>query len=142
MNKVIAMGRVVADPELKQTNSGLSVTSFTLAVDRPGRDSGTDFLDCVAWRNTAEFFCKWFEKGSPVVIDGSLQTRMYEDKAGQKRKAVEVVANNLFFVPKAKGATADNLAAFEHDPAPVEHGSFSAGSNEDFTVVEDEDLPF
>ncbi len=136
MNKVIAMGRVVADPELRQTSSGIPVTSFTLAVDRPGEDSGTDFLDCVAWRNTAEFFCKWFSKGSPVVVEGSLQTRMYEDKAGQKRKAVEVVANNLFFVPKAKGA------AVEHEENAFEHGSFSAGNDEDFAVVNDEDLPF
>lgn len=142
MNKVIAMGRVVADPELKQTNSGLSVTSFTLAVDRPGRDSGTDFLDCVAWRNTAEFFCKWFSKGSPVVVEGSLQTRMYEDKAGQKRKAVEVVVNNIFFVPKAKGTTVDNLAAVEHEVNAFEHGSYAAGNDEDFAVVNDEDLPF
>ena len=133
------MGRVVADPELKQTSTGIPVTSLTLAVDRPGRDSGTDFLDCVAWRNTAEFFCKWFEKGSPVVVEGSLQTRMYEDKAGQKRKAVEVVVNNLFFVPKAKGATVEHEN--EHGEN-IEHGSFSAGCADDFTVVDDEDLPF
>jgi single-strand DNA-binding protein len=132
------MGRVVADPELKQTATGISVTSFTLAVDRPGKDSGTDFLDCVAWRNTAEFFCKWFSKGSPVVVEGSLQTRMYEDKNGQKRKAVEVVASNIFFVPKAKGATVEHA---EHEENTFEHGSFSAGSNSDFEEVED-DFPW
>lgn len=130
------MGRVVADPELKQTGSGISVCSFTLAVDRPGKDSGTDFLDCVAWRNTAEFFCKWFQKGSPVVVEGSLQTRTYEDKAGQKRKAVEIVVNNIFFVPKAKGASV------EHESPNVEHGSFSAGSDADFMSINDDDLPW
>ena len=143
MNKATLIGRLAADPELRQTGSGIAVTSFTIAVDRPytkGSDRQTDWIDIVAWRNTAEFICKYFQKGSPIVVEGSIQTRMWEDKAGQKRKSVEIVAENVEFVPKT--ATADNLVAFEHDPAPVEHGSFSAGSDEDFAVVEDEDLPF
>ena len=143
MNKAFCIGRFSADPELRQTGSGISVCSFTLAVDRPyqkDKESVPDWLDCVAWRNTAEFIAKHFSKGDPIIVEGSIQTRMWEDKAGQKRKAVEIIADNVEFVPRTR--TADNLVAFEHDPAPVEHGSFSAGSDEDFAVVEDEDLPF
>ena len=95
MNKATLIGRRAADPELRQTGSGIAVTSVTLAVDRPytkGSDRQTDWIDIVAWRNTAEFVCKYFQKGSPIIIEGSIQTRMWEDKAGQKRKSVEIVA--------------------------------------------------
>ena len=88
MNFVLLMGRFVADPELKKTTSGKSVCAFTLAVDK-GKDRGADFIDTVAWEKTAEFICKYFKKGSPIVIEGAVQTRTYEDKNGQKRKAVE-----------------------------------------------------
>lgn len=150
MNFVLLMGRFVADPELKKTTSGKSVCAFTLAVDK-GKDRGADFIDIVAWRNTAEFVCKYFQKGSPIVIEGSIQTRTYEDKSGQKRKAVEVQAENVEFVPRAKEQSAGSApAAFRAperaefappvpDPAPV---AYSAGEADDFTVVDDEDLPF
>lgn len=141
-NKVFCIGRFVKDPEQRQTGNGISVCSFTLAVDRPykqGDDKITDFIDFVAWRNTSEFICKYFAKGDPAVVEGSIQTRMWEDKTGQKRKAVEVVVENVEFVPRAKGATVEHGSEHENT---VEHGSFSAGNDEDFAVVNDEDLPF
>lgn len=127
MNKVTMIGRFAADPELRKTSSDISVTSFTIAVDRPfskGSDRQTDWIDIVAWRNTAEFVCKYFSKGDPIVIEGSLQTRMWEDQNGNKRKSVEVVADDVEFVPKAKGDKKDIPAS------------------DDFTVVDNEDLPF
>lgn len=154
MNKVVLLGRLAADPELRQTPNGYTVTSFTIAVDRQyskGADRQTDWIDIVAWRNTAEFVCKYFQKGSPIIVEGSIQTRNFEDKAGQKRKAVEVLADNVEFVPRPKdsspaaGASAfraperAEFAAPVPDPAPV---VYSAGSADDFTVVDDEDLPF
>ena len=142
-NKVFCIGRFVKDPEQRQTGSGISVCSFTLAVDRPykqGDNKITDWIDCVAWRNTSEFICKYFSKGDPVVIEGSIQTRMWEDKNGQKRKAIEVVVDNVEFVPRTK--TADNSAPAEN-VVPIESASFSAGSEADFMPVDDdEDLPF
>ena len=112
MNKATLIGRLAADPELRQTGSGIAVTSFTIAVDRPytkGSDRQTDWIDIVAWRNTAEFVCKYFQKGSPIIIEGSIQTRMWEDKAGQKRKSVEIVAENVEFVPRSKDAGAPSF---------------------------------
>lgn len=106
MNVVTIIGRLAADPELKTTGSGISVTNICVAVDRKvtkGEDKITDWIDVVAWRNTAEFICKYFQKGSPIVVTGSLQTRMWDDKSGQKRKTVEVIADSVEFVPKAKG---------------------------------------
>jgi single-strand DNA-binding protein len=149
MNKATLIGRLAADPELRQTGSGIAVTSFTIAVDRPytkGSDRQTDWIDIVAWRNTAEFVCKYFQKGSPIVVEGSIQTRMWEDKAGQKRKSVEIVAENVEFVPRSKDAGAPSFHTERNEfappiaePAPV---VYSAGSADDFTVVDDEDLPF
>lgn len=129
------MGRFTEDPELKKTGSGLLVCSFTIAVNRPGNKDKTDFFDCVAWRSTAEFICKWFEKGSPVIVEGSLQTRTWEDKAGQKRKAVEIVVDNVFFIPKAKASKN------EHEETALEHES-SLTENATYCEVDDEDLPF
>ena len=101
LNKIIAMGRLTADPELKTTGGGTSVCSFTLASDRDykGKDAEreTDWLDCVAWRGTAEFISKYFAKGRMMVVEGRLQTRTYEDKNGNKRKATEIVVDNAYF---------------------------------------------
>ena len=101
VNISILMGRLTADPELKNTSSGISVTSFTIAVDRgyqkAGEERKADFIDVVAWRNTADFVSKYFRKGSMIIVQGELQTRIYEDKNGNKRKAVEVVASNVSF---------------------------------------------
>lgn len=130
MNKVTIIGRFVADPELKTTNSGKSVTSFTLAVDRPyikGSDRQADFLDVVAWKSTAEFICKYFTKGDPIVVEGAIQTRNWEDKHGQKRKETEIVAENVEFLPAGKVKVA-------HEEAPAQQ--------EEFTPVTDENLPF
>ena len=149
MNKAFLIGRLAADPELRQTGSGIAVTSFTIAVDRPyskGADRQTDWIDIVAWRNSAEFVCKYFQKGSPIVVEGSIQTRVWEDKNGQKRKSVEIVADNIEFVPRTKDAGAPSFHTERNEfappisePAPV---VYSAGSADDFTVVDDEDLPF
>lgn len=100
MNNVIIMGRLVAEPELKRTPSDLSVTSFTVAANRMKGKDGTqivDWIDCVAWRHNAEFICKYFEKGKPILLEGAIQTRTYEDKNGNKRKAVEVLVDHAEF---------------------------------------------
>lgn len=101
INNAVIMGRLVADPELRTTGSGISVSSFTVAVDRSfvrqGEEKQADFIDVIAWRQTAEFICKYFRKGSMIAIQGYIQTRMYEDKNGNKRKAVELVADNVSF---------------------------------------------
>ena len=101
INDAVIMGRLVADPELRTTASGNSVSSFTVAVDRnfvrQGEEKQADFIDVIAWRQTAEFICKYFRKGSMIAIQGHIQTRMYEDKNGNKRKAVELIADNVSF---------------------------------------------
>lgn len=100
-NKAILIGRLTADPELRQTPNGISVVSFSLAVDRSysgkGGERQTDFITCVAWRQTAEFISRYFAKGRLIGIDGSIQTRSYEDKQANKRTAVEIVAERAFF---------------------------------------------
>lgn len=126
LNCVILMGRLVADPELRRTASGISVCQFTIAVDRSyskERERQTDFIDIVAWRQTAEFVCRYFAKGEMIVIEGSIQTRTYEDKNGNKRKAVEVIAGNVQFgeaksgqkVLKDRGATVTHMDAVLSD---------------------------
>ena len=103
LNKVILAGRLTADPELKTTPSGLSVTSFTVAVDRRfGKEKQSDFINCVAWRQTAEFITKYFVKGSAICIVGSIQTRKFTDKNGNNRIAVEVLADEATFVESKK----------------------------------------
>lgn len=101
LNVAVLMGRLVADPELRTTPNGISVTSFTVAVERDyvtsGQQRQADFIDVVAWRKTAEFISKYFHKGSMIAVQGSIQTRMYEDKNGNKRKAVEIVADSVSF---------------------------------------------
>lgn len=100
LNALAIMGRLTADPELKHTQSGVAVTSFTLAVQRGYKQGGeyeTDWVDVVAWRQTAEFICKYFAKGQMIAVAGSIQTRSYEDKSGDKRKAVDVVAREVSF---------------------------------------------
>ena len=152
LNVVALIGRLVAEPELRQTPNGVAVCSFTIAVDRSfvknGAERQADFIDVVAWRNTADFVCKYFQKGSPIAIEGSIQTRMYEDKEGKKRKAVDIVANNVSFTG-SKNTGGDNggyqkPATPEYNSAPpVATSNFSQGSNDDFAVIDDnEDLPF
>ena len=97
LNVVVLMGRLTADPEVKTTPNGNSVCSFSIAVNRSYDREKTDFVDVVAWRNTAEFVGKYFSKGQMIVVKGALQTRTYEDKEGQKRKITEVLAENVEF---------------------------------------------
>ena len=102
LNKAILMGRLTADPEMRSTQSGKKVCSFTLAVNRQGKDAGTDWIDIVAWEKTAEFVCKYFTKGQQVAVAGRIQTRSWEDKDGNKRKTVEVVAEEVHFAEAKK----------------------------------------
>lgn len=108
LNRIDVMGRMVSDPELRRTNSGVAVTSFTLAVDRDytkdGAEKETDFIDCVAWKNTAEFVSKYFGKGRVAVVSGRLQIRSWTDKDGNKRRNAEVVADNVYFGDSKKDA--------------------------------------
>lgn len=139
LNVIALMGRVVADPELKKTKSDISVTQFSIACERnfakQGEKRETDFFDIVAWRSSAEFASKYFKKGQLVAVNGSLQTRSYEDKNGVKRKVYEIVADNLHFAESKK----DNDKA----PPPEEPPSYGEGDADDFAVMdESEDLPF
>ena len=97
LNSVILMGRLTADPELRQTQNGTAVTSFTVAVDRRFQREQTDFINIVAWKQTAEFVEKYFKKGSLIALRGSIQQRNYEDKNGNKRTAFEVIADEVSF---------------------------------------------
>lgn len=108
-NKVIIGGRLTAVAELKQTPSGLSVTTFSIAVNRKGTDNKTDFIDIVAWRQTAEFIFKYFKKGSSICVVGNLQKREWTDNKGQKRYATEVIAEEAFFVDSRQ----ENASAIE-----------------------------
>ena len=115
LNKAVLMGRLTADPELKQTNNGLSVCSFTLAVDRDFKSENgerqADFISCVAWRERAEFLSKYFSKGSMVAVVGQIQTRNYETKDGQKRTATEVVCEQITFTGEKREKPAAPQAA-------------------------------
>lgn len=112
LNRVVLMGRMVADPELKTTNCGVSVCSFRIAVDRSyvknGEQRQADFFDIVAWRSSAEFVCRHFAKGSLIAVDGQLQTRQYRTKDGSNRSAVEVVADNISFTGERKEQKQDS----------------------------------
>ena len=141
-NLVVLTGRLTADPELKSTQSGISVTSFSIAVDRryrTGEEKQTDFINIVAWRQQAEFVAKYFKKGNLIGIEGSIQTRKYTDKNGNNRTAFEVVANNVQFIESKRDAAASTVS--DSAPAP----SFSnAGANDfaDLGDISDDDLPF
>ena len=151
MNKVILLGRLTADPELRQTPSNVPVASFTVAVNRPfnknAAERQADFIDCVAWRNSAEFVSKYFAKGKPILVEGRLQVRSYEDKQGVKRRAYEVVCDNVNFVEgaaKNEGAPAYSAPSPSSFDAPASAGvAYSSGDAGDFQEVEGyDDLPF
>ena len=135
-NLVVLTGRLTADPELKTTPSGVPVTTFSIAVNRnyrAGEEQQTDFINIVAWRQRAEFITKYFSKGSLIGIEGSIQTRRYQDKNGNNRTIFEVVANNVQFVESKR------------DSAPaVEGASFSNADVDEFSEIGggDDDLPF
>lgn len=145
LNQITLMGRLTRDPELRRTGSGISVASFSLAVDRDfaNRESGekeTDFIDIVAWRNTAEFVSKYFTKGRMAIVTGRLQIRNWTDKDGGKRRSAEVVADNVYFGDSKRDRAPDSFnqsAGGFSAPAPVDTSS-------DFTMLEEDDsqLPF
>ena len=163
LNCAIIMGRLTADPELRTTQSGVSVTSFSVAVDRSfvraGEERQTDFINVVAWRQTAEFVTRYFHKGSMIAVQGSIQTRNYEDKNGNKRTAVEIVANNVSFCG-SKAETGTGNAAPTARPEETYQGgnaaqrttvqNFGASVSKDFIPLNtgngfpfnDDDLPF
>ena len=131
LNHIIIMGRIVRDPELRHTQSGTAVASFSLAVDRDGKDKGTDFIDVTAWRNTAEFVSKYFIKGRMAVVEGRLQMETWTDRDGNKRTSHKVVAHSVYFGDSKR----EDSDSREPDYAPPP---------QDFTELADDDvvLPF
>ncbi len=147
LNCAIIMGRLVADPELRSTQSGKNVTSFRVAVDRgfqkAGEERQADFIDVVAWEKSAEFVTRFFKKGSMIAVQGRIQTRSYEDKTGGKRTAVEIVAENISFTgSKTESGTGGGEMPMRTQPAPA-YASASPADFEEITVDDDADgLPF
>ncbi len=144
-NKVILIGNLVADPELKKTQSGVSVTSFRIAVNRrfarQGEQAQTDFIDIVAWQQRAEFVTRYFSKGRPILVCGQLQTRSWTDQNGQKRYVTEVVADEVSFVDSknSSGGGYNAPAPFPTDAPP----SYSSGPDSGFEDLSaDDELPF
>ena len=173
LNHITIMGRLTRDPELRRTGSGIAVASFTVAVDRDfgGRDGGekeTDFIDCVAWRQTGEFVSKYFTKGRMIVVSGRLQIRSWTDKEGNKRRTAEVVADNCYFGDSKRdsdggssyggntyGGNAyggnsygnNNYGGNSYNAPAPSYGGYSAPASapaSDFAMLEDDDaqLPF
>ncbi len=153
LNHIVLMGRLTRDPELRRTQSSIPVVSFTLAVDRDysSRDGGerqTDFIDIVAWRNTAEFVSKYFAKGSMAVVSGRLQIRDWTDRDGGKRRSAEVVADNVYFGDSKKsreGAPTGGYSAggYSNSSYSYNDGGYSAPPIETtFEVEDDGELPF
>lgn len=135
LNRIIVMGRMTRDPELRRTNSGTAVASFTVAVDRDFKtqsgEKETDFIDVVAWRNTAEFVSKYFSKGRMAVVEGRLQLRDWTDKDGNKRRTAEIVADSVYFGDSKR----DGGDAAQSEPQGGPQGGFSE-------VEDDGDFPF
>ncbi len=157
LNNVILMGRLVADPELRTTASGISVCSFTVAVERSyvkqGEERQADFIDCVAWRQSAEFLTRYFAKGQLVALEGSLQKRSYQDKDGNNRYVTEVVVDSVHFTGDRKDrASSGNYGNYgvpipQEPPvqrsAPMASNTYTSGMPEDFEELpSDDDLPF
>ena len=156
LTHITIMGRLTRDPELRRTGSGVAVASFTVAVDRDfgGRDGGekeTDFIDCVAWRQTGEFVSKYFTKGRMIVVSGRLQIRSWTDKDGNKRRTAEVVADNCYFGDSKRdgdsgSAFGGNSFSNAYSAPSAGFGGYSAPSApaSDFAMLDDDDaqLPF
>lgn len=171
LNHIVIMGRLTRDPELRRTGSGIAVTSFTVAVDRDfgGRDGGereTDFIDCVAWRQTGEFVSKYFTKGSMIVVSGRLQIRNWTDKEGNKRRSAEVVADNVYFGESKRSSEGNSSyggntyggnsygnnnnyggSSYGNNAPAPSYGGYTAPASapaSDFAMLEDDDaqLPF
>ena len=151
INRVVLMGRLVSDPELKTTQSGTNVTTFRIAVDRSyvksGEERQADFFDIVAWRYTADFVCKHFRKGSLIAIDGQLQSRTYQAKDGTNRYVVEVIADSASFTGERRDNSGYNGGYSQTAPAHPAYAeqapSFTSGAPSDFEEMPgDDDLPF
>lgn len=154
LNKIIVMGRLTRDPELRRTQSGLSVTSFSVACDRDFKSQSgekeTDFIDIVAWRNTAEFVSKYFTKGRMAVVSGRLQIRNWNDKDGNKRRSAEVVADNVYFGDSRRdgdsGSSYGGSYSAPSSHAAPQQSAYTAPTApaSDFAMLEDDDaqLPF
>jgi single-strand DNA-binding protein len=146
LNCAVIMGRLVADPELRTTPNGISVTSFCVAVDRSfvkaGEERKADFINVVAWRQTADFVTRYFHKGSMIAVQGSIQTRSYEDKNGNKRTAVEIVADNVSFCGSKSEQGGGNRYESQQPAAP----SYQSGDSGSFSVLPSNDdndgMPF
>ena len=144
INMVALMGRLTYEPELRKTPSDVSVLRFQVACDRSyqraGAERQADFIDCVAWRQTAEFISRYFHKGSMIAIEGTIQTSNYTDKNGNNRKQIEVLANNVSFCgSKSESGNAAPTGGY-NEPAP----SYASADNSDFEEIvdDDDDLPF
>ncbi len=151
LNKVILVGRMTADPELKQTQSGISVTSFSIAVNRrftkAGEQAQADFLNIVAWRQQAEFVARYFHKGSAICIVGSLQSRSWTDQNNQKRYATEVIADEISFVDSKSDNNGAAPGTFNQYPPSENYSAPAFASNEEASskfeeLSNDDDLPF
>ena len=156
LNCAVIMGRLTADPELRTTSSGISVTSFTVAVDRSyvraGEERQADFINVVAWRQTADFVTRYFRKGSMIAVQGSIQTRSYEDRNGNNRTAVEIIADNVSFCGSKQSndgsaqnryeAPAQNTASYQSEDTSS-FNNISTGEDFGFDAADDDDgLPF
>ena len=158
LNQIIIMGRLTRDPELRRTGSGIAVASFSLAVDRDFGSSAnngekeTDFIDIVAWRNTAEFVSKYFTKGRMAVVEGRLQIRAWQDKEGNNRRSAEVVADNVYFGDSRRDSDGSSGGNYANNSYGGNNGGYSApaggyaapvgGSGFSEIDEEDGDLPF
>lgn len=135
LNHIVIMGRLTRDPELRYTKDNTAVTSFTLAVDRDFKSRGgekeVDFIDCVAWRNTAEFVCKYFYKGRMAVVDGRLQLRDRTDRDGNKNRAAEVLASSVYFADSRR----QDATSYEAHIPDAQNGGFTE-------LEEDGEIPF
>lgn len=143
LNKVILMGRLAAEPELKKTANGISVTTNRVACERSyakkGEDKKTDFINIVAWRNNADFLCKYFHKGSLILIEGTLQIREYTNKDGDKRYVTEVVVEGISFTGERRDDSSSNAPVSEQSNG---YSAVSANEQEYTEMPVDDDLPF
>ena len=150
LNKIMLMGRLTRDPELRHTQSGVAVASFTLAVDRDFKDrstgeKSTDFIDVVAWRQTGEFVSKYFTKGRMAVVEGRLQIREWTDKEGGKRRTAEVVADNVYFGDSRRdGDGGSYQGGYSRSAAPAPDYGMPSPADDQFSDLHDDDgeLPF
>lgn len=145
-NKVILIGNMVADPELKSTPNGVNVCSFRIAVGRrfakPNEPQQTDFIDIVAWRAQAEFVAKYFSKGKPILVCGAIQSRNWQDKEGNKRTTVEVIADEISFVERKSVSDGFNGSPMDSAPASSSYSTSYEASPKFEEISSDDDLPF